>query len=145
MKILVIEDDNSKFNNIFNTLNSILNQCEIIRTKSRNSGLSTFIENLKLNNTFDLIICDNYLPFFDDEIDLFPFAGEIIELIRNKDENTPVCVISYDDVEDCDYDYYIKYYPLMDLGKYLEDILNDIKQNKTIKPKVNRLIKKEDR
>lgn len=145
MRILVIEDDDNKFNKIYNTLNNILNHCEIIRTKSRNSGLSTFFESLKLNEKFDLIICDNFLPFFDDEIDLLPFASEIIELIKSKEENIPICVISYDNVEDCDYDYYIHYYPLMDLDKYFKDILEDIKQNKIIKPKVNQLMKKEER
>ena len=145
MRILVIEDDDNKFNNIYNTLNNILNHCEILRTKSRNSGLSTFFESIKSNEKFDLIICDNFLPFFDDEIDLLPFASEIIDLIRNKEENIPICVISYDKVEDCDYDYYIHYYPLMDLDKYFKDILEDMKENKTIKPKVNKLMKKEER
>ena len=113
MRILVIEDDDNKFNKIYNTLNNILNHCEIIRTKSRNSGLSTFFESIKSNEKIDLIICDNFLPFFDNEIDLLPFASEIIELIKNKEENIPICVISYDNVKDCDYDYYIHYYPLM--------------------------------
>ena len=143
MRILVIEDDDNKFNKIYNTLNNILNHCEILRTKSRNSGLSTFFESIKSNEKFDLIICDNFLPFFDDEIDLLPFASEIIDLIRNKEENIPICVISYDKVEDCDYDYYIHYYPLMDLDKYFKDILEDMKENKIVKPKVNKLMKKE--
>ena len=78
MRILVIEDDDNKFNKIYNTLNNILNHCEIIRTKSRNSGLSTFFESIKLNEKFDLIICDNFLPFFDDEIDLLPYMLNII-------------------------------------------------------------------
>lgn len=145
MRILVIEDDDNKFNKIYNTLNNILNHCEIIRTKSRNSGLSTFFESIKLNEKFDLIICDNFLPFFDDEIDLLPFASEIIEFIKNKEENIPICVISYDNVEDYDYDYYIHYYPLMDLDKYFKDILEDMKENKIVKPKVNKLMKKEER
>ena len=69
MKILVIEDDNNKFSKIFNTLNGILNECEIIRTKSRNSGLFKIFESIKTNERFDLIICDNYLPLLDDEIE----------------------------------------------------------------------------
>ena len=145
MRILVIEDDDNKFNKIYNTLNNILNHCEIIRTKSRNSGLSTFFESIKSNDKFDLIICDNFLPFFDNEIDLLPFASEIIELIKNKEENIPICVISYDTVEDCDYVYYIHYYPLMYLDKYFKDILEDIKQNKIVKPKINKIMKKEER
>ena len=76
---------------------------------------------------------------------MLPFASEIIVLIKNKEENIPICLISYDNVEDCDYDYYIHYYPLMDLDKYFKDILEDIKQNKIIKPKVNQLMKKEER
>ena len=33
----------------------------------------------------------------------------------------------------------------MDLDKYFKDILEDIKQNKIVKPKVNKLMKKEER
>lgn len=145
MKILVIEDGNNKFNRIFNTLNGISNDCEIIRTKSRNSGLFKIFESIKTNERFDLIICDNYLPLLDDEIDIYPFANEIIELIRNKDETTPICVISSEEIEDCDCDYYIKYYPYIDLDIYLKNILDDIKKRELINSKVNKIkIKKKD-
>ena len=127
MKILIIDDEDYKYKTILNTLNKIIENPNIVRAKSRKSALVTLINN---NDNFNLIICDNYLPMFDNDlVNIKPLAKLIVTDIRIRlSLNTPICVCSSDEVENCNYDYFIKFDSFTSLEQQLKLIINDIEE-----------------
>lgn len=137
MNILVIEDNELKFKQIEDSLNRILDCPNIVCMKSRNSGLvSLLIRNVKGKlEPYDLVITDNYLPLdeiddndmFECEEEVLPFAKDIVDEIRRMGlENLPIVVCSSDDIEECDFNYRIKYNSSVSLDKIFQVILCDI-------------------
>lgn len=126
MKILIIEDNDLKFNNISNILYKIIKDAKILREKSRNSGLLNFFESERSNNQFDFIICDNYMPLRDNDYIIKPYATEIVEEIRRINENKVICICSSEKIEECNYDYFIKYDESICMDEIFKNIINDI-------------------
>ncbi len=125
LKIIIIEDEEYKYNKLIEILNRILDNSEIIRAKSRNSALRIIRDCYQKNDYFDLIICDNYMPLFDDSSQLQPCAYDIINYIRRTiSKDVPICVCSSEEIDLCNYDYYIKY----DSSLSLETYVNEFKQ-----------------
>ncbi len=110
MKIMIIEDEEDKYNKLIEVLNKILDNPIIIRAKSRNSGLRIIKEYYQNNNYFNLIICDNYMSLFDGDNSIIPCAYDIINYIRRFiSKEVPICVCSSEEIDLSNYDYYIKY------------------------------------
>ena len=125
LKIIIIEDEEYKYNKLKEVLNRILDNSEIIRAKSRNSALRIIKEYYRRDDYFELIICDNYMPLFDNDNRIIPCAYDIINYIRRTiSKEVPICVCSSEKVDLCNYDYYIKY----DSSLSLETYENEFKQ-----------------
>ena len=101
MNILIIEDNGYKYKDIKESLNRIFINPVITWKKSKTSGLMTY----------DLVICDNYLPIFDDERTLKECALDIINEIRKSYElnNLKIIVCSAGNLELNNYDFFIHY------------------------------------
>lgn len=90
-KILIIEDNQSKKENIINFLNNY--NFNIVVKESYNSGLRDII-----TNEYDLILLDMNLPVYDNENEFMEFAGEkILSNIHLRSINTKVIIISEND------------------------------------------------
>ena len=143
MKILIIDDDEYKYKNIFNSLNRILDTPDIKRAKSRNGGLFAIYVSEKNNNPFEFIVCDNYMPLNDDEYKIEPFAEDIINEIRRITTNKIICTCSSGDVEKWDYNYFIKYNPSILMDEQFKMIFLDMLKYK--QTNLNEKILKKDR
>lgn len=131
MKILIIEDSEYKYNDIKDTLNRVLDAPTINWEKSRNSGLVSIMKHNCKDNTsepYDMVICDNYMPIYDDEIDMEPSASDIVREIRKrfKLENLPIVICSSAEVEECDCNYKIKYNSSVSMDETFKTILADL-------------------
>lgn len=88
MNILIIEDNKSKYKNLEDTLNRVVDNPSITWEQSRNSGLIAIREHNFINDNelspFDLVICDNYLPIYDDDWEVEPFGQDIVEEVRER-------------------------------------------------------------
>lgn len=128
MNILVIEDDEFKFKQIEKTLNKLLKGLNIVWMNSRNSGLFSFIMKNKQtkNNPYHIVITDNYLPL-NEKMDVEPFAKEIVDEIRRLGfSKLPIIICSSEDIEECDFNYKIKYDSSISLDKTFENIFKKI-------------------
>lgn len=128
MNILIIEDNGYKYKDIKESLNRIFINPVITWKKSKTSGLMTY----------DLVICDNYLPIFDDERTLKECALDIINEIRKSYElnNLKIIVCSAGNLELNNYDFFIHYDSNILLDEEFLKILqkmNDMKRKKTLK------------
>lgn len=138
MNILIIEDNEEKYNQINDSLNRVLESPTTVWMKSRNSGLiSIMIRNVERKlKPYDLIICDNYLPLYDiDESDMFeseedviPYAADIVREVRERFElvDLPIIVCSSEKIDECDCNYVIRYNPRVSLDESLKAILSDM-------------------
>lgn len=94
MKIIVIEDDQNKFNNIQRLIERI-EKIDIYRASSYNTGLKSIIK-----NNYDLILLDMSLPIYEikkgeNSGKINTFAGEeIIQQMKRYDLELPVIVIT---------------------------------------------------
>ena len=133
MKILVIDDNEFKFDNIKKILEKVDVEPEITWAKSRNSGLINLLQHNVQNNDlapFDMLICDNYLPIYDDDWKTEPFGQDIVEEVRERFRLTdlPIVMCSSEDVGEFDYNYKIRYDSsvIMDpMFKEVIDAIND--------------------
>ncbi|MGN1338224.1 MAG: hypothetical protein ACI4WW_07100 [Candidatus Coprovivens sp.] len=137
MNILIIEDNEYKFKQIEAALRRILKNPNIIWMDSRNSGLISFrLRNImKQDSPYHIVITDNYLPLYSmDDNDMFekdeniePFASDIVNEIRRLGfDNIPIIVCSSEEIEECDYNYFIKYNPSVSLDNQLKKIFEEI-------------------
>jgi len=140
MNILIIEDNGYKYKDIKEALNKIFINPVINWEKSKTSGLYAIEKhNFKTSGLipYDLIICDNYLPIFDDERTLKECALDIINEIKENYElnNLKIIVCSAGNLEPNNYDFFIQYDSNILLDEEFLKILqkmNDIKR-KTLK------------
>ncbi len=136
MNILIIEDNKSKYKNLEDTLNRVVDNPSITWEQSRNSGLvaikeHNFIKNNELS-PFDLVVCDNYLPLYDDEWETEPFGQDIVEEVRECFElvDLPIVMCSSEDVGAFDYNYKIRYDSLVIMDEIFKTIIDDINGKK---------------
>ena len=94
-KVLVIEDDLNKANQIIDYLNVILSNPIITSKQSYQSGLSMI-----LNNEFELVVLDMSIPIFDVKPEESksapePYTGkDILRKMYRKKRKFPVIVVS---------------------------------------------------
>ena len=141
MKIMIIEDEDYKYNTVIEVLNKLIDKPIIIIAKSRNSGLRMIKEYYQNNNYFNLIICDNYMPLFDNDNRIIPCASDIINYIKRFiSKEISICVFSSEEIDLCNYDYYIKYDRSISQDIFeeeLKQIFNIINNNKKVLSKKN--------
>lgn len=132
MNILIIEDNKSKYKNLEDTLNRVVDNPSITWKQSRNNGLVAIREHNFINDNellpFDLVICDNYLPLYDDEWETEPFGQDIVEEVRERFELTdlPIVMCSSEDVGEFDYNYKIRYDSSVIMDEIFKTIIGDI-------------------
>ena len=137
MKILVIDDNEFKFDNIKKILEKVDVEPEITWAKSRNSGFNVQDNDLA---PFDMLICDNYLPIYDDDWETKPFGKYIVRRIRKVLNLTdlPIVMCSSEPLEEFDYNYNITYNSSVYMEPMFKEVINDI----TVKKDTSVLIKK---
>lgn len=137
MNILIIEDNKNKYKNLEDTLNRVVDNPSITWEQSRNSGLIAIREHNFINDNellpFDLVICDNYLPIYDDDWEAKPFGQDIVEEVRELFELTdlPIVMCSSEDVGEFDYNYKIRYDSSVIMDEMFKSIVDDIVGKKT--------------
>ena len=137
MNILIIEDNKSKYKNLEDTLNRVVDNPSITWEQSRNSGLIAIREHNFINDNelvpFDLVICDNYLPIYDDDWETEPFGQDIVEEVRERFElaDLPIVMCSSEDVGEFDYNYKIRYDSSVIMDEMFKSIVDDIVGKKT--------------
>ena len=135
MKILVIDDNEFKFNNIKKILEKVDVESDITWTKSRNSGLKSILQHNVQDNDlepFDMLICDNYLPIYDDDWETKPFGKYIVTRIRKVLNLTdlPIVMCSSEDVGEFDYNYSITYNSSVYMDPMFKEVIDDINDKK---------------
>lgn len=136
MNILIIEDNKSKYKNLEDTLNRVVDNPSIIWEKSRNNGLVAIKEHNFINDNelvpFDMVICDNYLPVYDDKYETKPFGKYIVTRIRKVLNLTdlPIVMCSSEDVGEFDYNYKIRYDSSVIMDEIFKTIIDDINDKK---------------
>ena len=138
MNILIIEDNKSKYKNLEDTLNRVVDSPSITWEQSRNNGLVAIKEHNFINDNelvpFDMLICDNYLPIYDDDWETKPFGQDIVEEVRERFELTdlPIVMCSSEDVGEFDYNYKIRYDSSVIMDEMFKMIIDDINDKKIL-------------
>jgi hypothetical protein len=135
MKILVIDDNEFKFDNIKKILEKVDVEPEITWAKSRNSGLISILQHNVQDNDlapFDMLICDNYLPIYDDDWETKPFGQDIVEEVRERFGLTdlPIVMCSSEPLEEFDYNYSIIYNSSVYMDPMFKEVIDDINDKK---------------
>lgn len=96
MKILIIDDDKYKSNSIKRDLEKLLDSPVIEVQRARNPGLCAIMDANKRHKSepFDLVIVDNYMPLFEDEYDIEPYAKDILRELDRLEIDVPAIVCS---------------------------------------------------
>ena len=130
MKILIIEDEDIKYNHIKNYLNK-LGETNITRKISRNGALKHIADKYDNNESYDLIICDNYMPIYDNEPMTIKACGLFIaEHIKHRYGNKfTICICSSGKLDEGKYDFSIAYDSSIDLTEDFEMLLNMVKKH----------------
>ncbi len=79
-----------------------------------------------------MVICDNYLPLYDDEWETELFGQDIVEEVRERFELTdlPIVMCSSEDVGEFDYNYKIRYDSSVIMDEVFKTIIDDISVKK---------------
>lgn len=135
MNILIIEDNKSKYKNLEDTLNRVVDNPSITWEQTRNNGLVAIKEHNFINDNelvpFDMVICDNYLPIYD-EWETEPFGQDIVEEVRERFGLTDLAIVmcSSEDVGEFDYNYKIRYDSSVIMDEVFKTIIDDISVKK---------------
>lgn len=126
MRILIIEDERSKFRDLEFTLNRILHKPLIDRKETAVSGLRAIKDARDANEDYDVIITDNYMPLCNNS-KIEPHAEYILEELERLGVTSKIIVCSSGEVEDCedigiDYEF-VLYNPSVVLDDKLRDII----------------------
>lgn len=80
-----------------------------------------------------MVICDNYLPIYDDDWEAKPFGQDIVEEVRERFELTdlPIVMCSSEDVGEFDYNYKIRYDSSVIMDEMFKSVVDDIVGKKT--------------
>lgn len=124
-KILIIEDDEDKFETIFNVLESKLDNPIVYWRRTKKTGLEA------LENNFDCVICSNYMLVDDNSYNLEPCAEYIANEVKEINPETIIIVCTSDLIDNIDNADFI-----IDIRE-IDDIFNEIYKENCI----NKIIK----
>lgn len=124
-KILIIEDDEDKFETIFNVLESKLDNPIVYWRRTKKTGLEA------LENKFDCVICSNYMLVDDNSYNLEPCAEYIANEVKEINPETIIIVCTSDLIDNIDNADFI-----IDIRE-IDDIFNEIYKENCI----NKIIK----
>ena len=124
MKILIIEDTDTKFLDIQQSLLRYLS-IDITRKKSRNGGLLEIRRAYRENNMYDLLILDQVMPLFEeDRCKMLPDGGfSVLNEIKRLYIDLPVCMCSSEEISREDIVMNIKYSPFVSLDNDIDCLL----------------------
>lgn len=127
MKIMIIEDNDFLYKKIADALNQILDTPTLYRGISRTGSMITLFNLKKWMDQVDLVITCNYLPFDSDSYNIKPYAKEIVKIIKERiDADLKVCIYSSEDIENCNYDYFIKLNSDTSIYNSIQRVIDDM-------------------
>lgn len=138
MRVLIIDDSEYKYKQIKESLDRVCSPW-ISWEKSRNSGLvSVMKHNIKKDfEPYDMVIVDNIMPLYDGERNLEPYASDIVNEIRRLGlEDLTIVVCSADEIDECDYNYKIKYDSSVSLDETFKNIFSDLAAYQVIQEQI---------
>lgn len=137
MRVLIIEDNEFKYGKIEKIIKRVAADVELTWAKSRNSGLiNIFKHNVEDNDLapFDMLICDNYLPIYDEEYGREePYGEEIVREVRERFglKDLPILMSSSEKLEQFDYDYSITYDSSVYMDPLFKEVFDEVRENRS--------------
>lgn len=127
LRVLVIEDCDSKFKDIEDSLKRITdNEVIIERETSCNEGLLCLKETYDAGSKFDLVITDNIMPIYTGSMELEPCANQVCREVHRRKYETKLVVCSSEVMDDVDCDDFLLYNPFVLLDDSLLSIIEDL-------------------
>ena len=127
LRVLVIEDYDSKFKDIEESLKRITNnEVSIERRTTCNTGLICLKETYDSGSKFDLVITDNMMPIYTDIRELKPCANRVCREVYRRKYETRLVVCSSEFMDDVDCDDFLLYDPSVLLDNDLLYIIEDL-------------------
>lgn len=123
MKIIIIDDERYKYENIADYIRRT-GETNISWAKSRNSGLRQIREAYMAGEPYDLVVCDNYMPIYDDEHNIKAYGMDIVNHLRARyDDSIFICMSSSADLPEGEYDYSITYNSSIELSSDFNEMI----------------------
>lgn len=132
MKILIIENDKYKYEYLRCVLQKFCNDLIIDRVKSMSKGIKYLNEHNTINNeidSYDFLICEYILPFFDESVELEVVGEMIINFAKNSCNNKLITILCSDKQKLSESDYQLEFNNLERFYEQLERIINKIEFN----------------
>ena len=127
LRVLVIEDYDSKFRDIEESLKRVTNNEVIIERRTAcNSGLLFLKETYDAGSKFDLVITDNMMPIYTDSRELKPCANRVCREVHRRKYETKLVVCSSEVMNDVNCDDFLLYSPSVLLDDSLLSIIEDL-------------------
>jgi CheY-like chemotaxis protein len=127
LRVLVIEDYDSKFRDIEESLKRVTNNEVIIERRTAcNSGLLFLKETYDAGSKFDLVITDNMMPIYTDSRELKPCANRVCREVHRRKYETKLVVCSSEVMDDVNCDDFLLYNTSVLLDDSLLSIIEDL-------------------
>lgn len=127
LRVLVIEDYDSKFRDIEESLKRVTNnEVSIERRIACNSGLLFLKETYDAGSKFDLVITDNMMPIYTDSRELKPCANRVCREVHRRKYETKLVVCSSEVMDDVNCDDFLLYNPSVLLDDSLLSIIAEL-------------------
>lgn len=127
LRVLVIEDYDSKFRDIEESLKRITNnEVSIERRTACNSGLLFLKETYDAGSKFDLVVTDNMMPIYTDSSELKPCANRVCREVHRRKYETKLVVCSSEVMNDVSCDDFLLYNPSVLLDDSLLSIIAEL-------------------
>ena len=127
LRVLVIEDCDFKFKDIEESLRHITNNDILIeRRTSCNVGLLFLKETYDAGSKFDLVITDNVMPIYTDNMRLKPCANRVCSEVHRREYETKLVVCSSEVMDDVNCDDFLLYNSSVLLDDSLLSVVEDL-------------------
>ena len=121
MYILIIEDENYKFEDLKKSLENLNSYINIDRRISQNGGLNAICE-----NKYDLVILDMQIPLYESGEYMQMFGGRhILKRLQHKEIDVPVCMCSSNFYDENGTFFSIRYDPIISLEEDLKEMFRE--------------------
>lgn len=127
LRVLVIEDYDSKFRDIEESLKRVTNNEVIIERRTAcNAGLLFLKETYDAGSKFDLVITDNMMPIYTDSRELKPCANRVCREVHRRKYETKLVVCSSEVMDGVNCDDFLLYNPSVLIDDSLLSIIEDL-------------------